>query len=150
MSKFKWPVLVLLLIASAYFFLGSISFNGEYSTVIIDGHSFLVEVADSPGERALGLSGRESLDEDCGLLFVFEKPGIYGFWMKDMKFPIDIIWINGDEVVYALSDLSPSSYPSVFNSPSMADKVLEVKAGTAERLGVAGGDKVSVKSGNSL
>ena len=146
-------IFVIVLFAALIFLFGKYGFdlNGsEAIEITLKGEEFIVEVADTPAERMQGLSGRNSLVDDGGMLFVFDKPGTYGFWMKDMKFPIDIIWINGDEVVYVLRDLNPASYPSIFNSPLSADKVLEVKAGTAERLSVAGGDKVSVESGNSL
>jgi hypothetical protein len=109
--------------------------------VILKGEKFIVTVADTQEERRIGLAGKVDLGWREGMLFVFDQPGDYGFWMKDMKFPLDIVWFNGAEVVYTLSNLSPLSYPTVFRSPWLADKVLEVKAGTVERLKLTRGDK---------
>ena len=64
------------------------------SIVNIVGKTLQVDLALTDEEKARGLSGRESLDEDEGMLFVFDVPGNYGFWMKDMNFAIDIIWLN--------------------------------------------------------
>ena len=68
--------------------------------VSIGGAALLAEVADDEAERKIGLSEKAYLGEDEGMLFVFpEKTSSAGFWMKDMKFPIDIVWINDDKVV---------------------------------------------------
>lgn len=63
-------------------------------SVTVDGQTFAVSVADTPSERSLGLSGKSALENDEGMLFVFRENGRYGFWMKDMKFSIDIVWID--------------------------------------------------------
>jgi len=65
------------------------------------------------------------------MLFVFENPGIHGIWMKDMKFPIDIIWLDKDmSVISKELNVSPDTYPQVFYPSREAYYVLEVKAGT--------------------
>lgn len=146
----KVKIIFVIVLFAAFIFLASkygFGLNGsEAVEVTLKGERFTVEVADTPAEHMQGLSGRNSLADNGGMFFIFDKPDTYGFWMKDMKFSIDIIWINGDEVVYVTRDLNPNSYPSIFSSPSPADKVLEVKAGTAERLNIVGGDNVSVGS----
>ena len=91
-----------------------------------------------------GLSGRDGLGVNEGMLFAFDEPGTHGFWMKDMKFPIDIIWISNSEVIYVLSNLNPDSYPTIFSPPEPVSQVLEVKAGTILRLNVVEGDKVFI------
>ena len=89
-----------------------------------------VEIADTEMEQAQGLSGRESLPTNMGLLFIFEKSGKYGFWMKDMRFPIDIAWLDSDyKIVYIETSLSPATYPKVFYPQTEARYVLEVNAG---------------------
>lgn len=102
-----------------------------------------IDVADTVEERAQGLSGKESLAEDMGLLFVFESPDRPGFWMKDMRFPIDIIWINSRKVVTGVEkDISPETYPNVFRPNEAIKYVLEVQAGFAQRHGIDIGDEV--------
>ncbi len=107
--------------------------------IILGGKEFLVEIADTREKYIRGLSGRNSLDEDKGMLFLFDKLDTYGFWMKDMKFPIDIIWINGDKVVYVLPTVNPGSYPNIFTPPVSADKVLEINAGLSRKFDITEG-----------
>lgn len=114
-----------------------------------DGEKFLVEIADTPLERSQGLSGRSDLGSNEGMLFLFEKSDYYGFWMKGMLIPIDIIWIKDNKIIGFEKSVSPE--PGVPESdlkkylPSEpVDKVLEVSAGTVERLGIQAGDEIVV------
>ncbi len=92
--------------------------------------SIPVTLADSPEEREQGLSGTLSLPKESGLLFLFDKPDFYGFWMKDMAYPLDIVWIDKDFKIIGISkDIAPNSYPQIFYPPSPAQFVLEVNAG---------------------
>lgn len=100
-----------------------------------------IEVADTPEKRIKGLSGRESLDENTGLLFIHDELGIYGIWMKDMKFPIDVIWLDADyRVVDIAGDVQLDSFPEVFEPSRLAKYILEVNAGFVERNGVEIGE----------
>ncbi|MEK7552987.1 MAG: DUF192 domain-containing protein [Patescibacteria group bacterium] len=93
-----------------------------------------LEIADDEAERVRGLSGRASLPADHGLLFIFDQPTRPGFWMKEMNFPIDIIWLDENRRVLALNELvSPASYPQTFFPPAPIKYVLEVNAGWAQR-----------------
>src|SRR3989344_5951892 len=73
---------------------------------------FLVDIADAPEERAQGLAGRPSLRSDQAMLFIFDRPDLYGFWMKGMFFPIDIIWIKDNQVIGFEEELDPDSSPN--------------------------------------
>lgn len=112
---------------------------------------FNVEVVSDPVSQARGLSGRESLPEENGMLFVFPKLDIQKFWMKDMKFPIDIIWIQGSKVIGTIIGVEPPVVSGVepdyeiYSSPEPADKVLEINAGQAQLLGIKVGDTVELK-----
>jgi uncharacterized protein len=111
--------------------------------VQINGKKLSVEIAATPEKRALGLSGRESLCPDCAMLFIFEKPGAYSFWMKDMQFNLDIIWISGNEIVGISKNVSYERGTSeVVSPPAPVDKVLEINAGTSASLNLKAGDKV--------
>lgn len=101
----------------------------------------LAEVVDTPELRRQGLSGRPSLSEGEGMLFVFDNDGLHGFWMKDMKFSIDIIWFSADKrVIHIERSLDPSTYPTSYAPEQPARYVLEVPAGWAEKYRVALGD----------
>ena len=109
-------------------------------------NNFSVLIADTPQKRALGLSGRKELSGGKGMLFVFEKPGDYPFWMKDMNFAIDILWINeNNEIIHILENLSPETYPESFASEKDSLYVLEFPAGTVVEAGVKLGDKIVYK-----
>lgn len=107
------------------------------------------EVADTDAERVRGLSGRASLGQNEGLLFVFEKPGFYGIWMKDMNFPIDIVWIDKDKkITHIEKNVSPRTYPKVFyaqkdNLAILNLFVLELPVGFLAKNNIQIGDFVA-------
>lgn len=114
-------------------------------TVTISGHSLQVTVADSPKEQEIGLSETTSLPQDQGMIFLFEKPDYYAFWMKDMKFPIDIIYIKNDRIVTIQSNAQPpkeKESPIVYTPTEPSDKVLEIQAGLAQKYDFKKGDMV--------
>lgn len=89
-----------------------------------------VAIADTQELRALGLSFTEPLSEGQGMFFIFETLDIHGFWMKDMRYPIDIIWFSEDmQVVHIEKNVLPSTYPDILFPTSFAKYVLEVPAG---------------------
>ncbi|MBI1838711.1 MAG: DUF192 domain-containing protein [Candidatus Colwellbacteria bacterium] len=119
-------------------------------SVVIGGEEFRVEVAATPIKQTKGLSGRDGLGLNAGMLFPFSELSTHSFWMKDMKFPIDIIWIQNDKVVGFEENMEPGSSKSdaelrIYSPPSPINNVLEVAAGTVLRLGVKIGDAISIK-----
>jgi len=108
--------------------------------------SVRVDLALTPEEKARGLSGRETLAEDQGMLFVFDYTTRHPFWMKDMLIPIDMIWIDENGVVvYMAENALPESYPALFGTNVESKYVLEVVSGFAKRHGVITGSKVEFK-----
>ncbi|MFM2383439.1 MAG: hypothetical protein RIQ72_11 [Candidatus Parcubacteria bacterium] len=115
------------------------------STLSIIEKNFAIEVqlADSVDLHALGLSGRDGLSKKSGLLFVFNQDAYYPFWMKDMSFAIDMIWINADKkIVHIEHAVQPDTYPQSFDSPELARYVLEVASGMAKEFKLEKGDSV--------
>jgi len=101
-----------------------------------------VDIADDSCKQTLGLSGKASLNND-GMLFIFENAGNYGFWMKDMNFPLDIIWINSNfEIVGIEKDLYPETFPKLFGQNYFAKYVLEISAGNSQKNNINIGDKI--------
>ena len=114
-------------------------------TMRVGDYSVDVEIAQTEEERTRGLSGRNSLGTVQGLLLVFPTNDYHGIWMKEMKFSIDIIWISDDlRVVHIEQDVSPQSFPKVFESPEQARYVLEMKAQSTSLLGIGVGNKVEL------
>ena len=98
-------------------------------TLTINGQPIQVQIADTAALRMKGLSGRSALPADHGMLFVFDHDGYISFWMKDMKFPIDILWLSSiGTVVHVQENVSPTTYPESFTSTSTARFVLELPA----------------------
>lgn len=114
-------------------------------TILMPKGAIQVEVAQTKSSRELGLSGRPSMRNDEGILFVFDTPGKYGFWMKDMNFALDIIWINESGLVVDIErNLTPESYPKTFINEVDASYVLEINAGLAKEFGLFLGSKVKI------
>ncbi len=105
--------------------------------------SIAVEIADTDTKRVQGLSGRASLQNDTGLLFIFEKAEDQGFWMKDMLFDIDIVWIDENWTVIGIEKgVSPNSYPRVYSSKVPVKYVLELNSDNSSTLGIDIGSKL--------
>ena len=116
-------------------------------TILMPKGALEVEVADTQASRELGLSGREKMGDDEGLLFIFNEPGRYGFWMKDMNFSLDMVWINQNGIVVDIErNVTPVSYKEkkTYINQSEASYVLEMNAGLAERFGLYLGSKVKI------
>ena len=113
--------------------------------IVINGHSFVLDVANTEALREKGLGGRESLASDRGMLFAFDGPGVYPFWMKDMKFPIDIVWLRAGSVsdVVTLPAPTGTAYIPTHVPSGPADAVLEFNAGIAEKTGLFPGTVVN-------
>jgi len=104
------------------------------------GGQLRAEKEQTEASREKGLSGRSCIADNQAMLFVFDKSGYYPFWMKDMKFNIDMIWLNSDkQVVYTADNVAASSYPRTFVSDKPAQYVVEVAAGQASKLGLVSG-----------
>ncbi len=123
------------------------------SSVCINGNCFDVELAETYFERTKGLMFRKKLADDSGMLFIFNKEGIYPFWMKNTLIPLDIIWIKENpstgsgQVVFINENNQPCK---TFFCPSIkpaqpAKYVLEINAGISQKLGFQIGDEVSFK-----
>jgi uncharacterized membrane protein (UPF0127 family) len=104
--------------------------------------SIAVEVADTEALRNQGLSGRSGLAPGQGMLFVFDDDNPAQIWMKDMLFPIDIVWLGDNGTVITVTpDVSPDTYPQIFSPAQWARYVLELPAGYARSQGIAEGAK---------
>ncbi|MEK7472289.1 MAG: DUF192 domain-containing protein [Patescibacteria group bacterium] len=95
------------------------------------------KVADDEAERTLGLSGRDGLDGNRAMLFIFDKPDIHSIWMKDMKFAIDIVWLDEDKKVVSIdAGVKPDTYPKKFKPDTPSKYVVEFAEGRASELGI--------------
>jgi uncharacterized protein len=113
---------------------------------LIDGHIFVLEVADTPEEIMRGLSYREFLGEDKGMLFVMPSTDIHEFWMNEMRFDLDFIWLDRLKIVEITTNVPAPRYSQedpIRLKPSVpVNKVIELKAGTLESIQVKPGHRV--------
>ncbi len=118
-------------------------------TATIEGVAIEATLARTSAEQALGLGYRDGLEPGTGMLFVYTDPSPRSFWMKGMRFCLDIIWIEGDTVVGAAESACPepagtldSDLPS-YRSPEPVRYVLEVPAGWMVENGIEASSQVS-------
>jgi uncharacterized membrane protein (UPF0127 family) len=121
------------------------------TTVRVGDAEVHADVADTPQELETGLSGHAPLDADEGMLFLLPATSRQAFWMKDMRFPIDIVWVANGRVIQVSPGL-PAPRPGTSDSElplykprQVVDSALEVSAGWARRNGVGPGDAVEVR-----
>lgn len=133
-DKFFFVFGIAVIVWSFYVFLGKPA-SPRYQHAPKMLYGIKLEIAETPEKRALGLSGREALARGSGMLFVFPESGLHGFWMKGMKFPIDIVWLSENyEILGIERNISPETYPKVFYPPSPAKYVLELNATESDVL----------------
>lgn len=119
-------------------------------SIVVGSNVFEIEIADTQEKRQKGLSGRESLEKNTGMLFIFEKQNTRPpFWMKGMLVPIDIVWIDNDKVVQLNTEVPQETGKEekqlrqyMANQP--IDYVLELPAGTVKETKIRVGDRVEL------
>lgn len=118
------------------------------SFVEINGKTFYVDVAKTSDQKQKGLSIYKSLPENKGMIFIFSSEGYYPFWMKDMKFPIDIIYIKDDRIVDIFKNVSPPKNQNeeleIVKPQEKANKVLEINANLSDKYNLKKGDLIKI------
>jgi uncharacterized membrane protein (UPF0127 family) len=137
--------LVLLMAFLTLYGSGQTGKNRFIKVYFADGYSATAELAVSDEERAQGLMFREKIDEDQAMLFLFEEEVIHSFWMKNMRFSIDIIWLDEEKRIVHIEKSVPPCPKDPCPSYVPAEKasfVLEVQAGFVEKHGLRLFDRI--------
>lgn len=114
-------------------------------TIQLEGETLSITIATTSEDKERGLGGRSGLGANEGMLFQFATDGRYAFWMKDMRFSIDIVWLDAQgRVVYLVKSVSPDTYPAAFAPSTPARYVLELPAGWCDAHGVKIGDQAAL------
>jgi len=127
-----------------------IDFKDSRPQIRVGNADIFIDIADDNEEKAKGLSGRKSLKDNEGMLFVFENTSYPSFWMKDMLIPIDIIWIVDEKIVKIDSNVpapspgAPDQELPLYQPPTGIDYVLEVNAGFSEKNEIKVEDNVDL------
>ncbi len=120
----------------------------ETATVKVGTKTLTAEVVKTPSALAQGLSGRETLPQGRGMLFVFSKPGVYSITMRGMRFPLDIIWVRDGKIVH-LQNNAPApdqnEEPAVFTPSAESTHVIEAAQDFIESSGAAIGVEVTIE-----
>lgn len=123
--------------------------NDQQQAIRLHGYTYHMTIMRTSDELQRGLSDTQGLASDHAMLFVFPSNDTWPIWMKDMNYPIDIVWLDSDRnVVYMAKDAKPSSYPDTqFKPDKNARYVIELSSGTIERTGIKIGDPAGLPSG---
>lgn len=122
---------------------------GDYELVslVLGNETTKLFVSDDECKRRVGLSGKEALKDSEGMFFVFEEKDYNGIWMKDMKFPIDIIWLDEEySVVEIEENVLPETFPKIFGDKTLSKYVIEVSSGFVGRFGLNIGDIIDISN----
>jgi uncharacterized protein len=144
-------IVITVLVYLCFYFAGTllapVSKQNSQNQVCFGSRCFFVELAKTSLEQEKGLMNRKQLDKDKGMLFIFEKEGIYAFWMKNTLIPLDIVWINSNnKVVFISQNTEPCKSlicPSVVPT-AKAKYILEINAGICEEIGLKLGDELKI------
>lgn len=136
------PLLILLSLVALYY-----QKRPPGMRVTINGHEFIAEVAATPREKEQGLGGRKSLAANAAMVFPYDHDERYGFWMKDMQFPLDFLWIKDKTILDITENVPPpdAEHPLKVIEPFIpVTMIIEVNAGTVARLGIKRGDQIKI------
>jgi len=146
-KKVRVRIFILLTILVLIFLFSSINNDNNNNNVMLRANDclFKVEIADNNVSRYQGLSNRESLCSDCGMLFLFSEKKHQNFVMRNMNFPIDIIFIDNKEIVDIHKNAKPEgkNYQEIYSSARKADAVLEINASKSRECGLSSGDIIT-------
>lgn len=146
--------LLLIIVGGIVFFQGDLRKNmpffSKQPTATINNRAFTLLISKSPKEKEIGLSEKTSLPQNSGMLFIFDNVDYHSFWMKNMKIPVDIIFINKDKIVTIIENAQPPKSPEdnlqIFRPDEKADKVLEINAGLSKKYGFKKGDHLKIEN----
>jgi uncharacterized protein len=131
------------------FIIGTIGNLNKSDWVTIENNTFRAEFADTDKAKTIGLSKYNSIEEDFAMVFEFEDGASPTFWMKGMKFPIDIIFVNDSKIVHIYKNAYPPKSDDeeleLYRAPGFVDTVVEIRAGLSDRYGFKKGDNVKIE-----
>lgn len=121
----------------------------ENTKITIAADVYNIEIAKSAQQLSLGLGNRQSLCSKCGMIFVFPFEGVLPFWMKDTLIPLDIIWINSTNKIVSIQTATIETDKvdlqlHVYTNDEPAKYVIELNAGSAQKIGLKVGDSIDI------
>ena len=108
----------------------------------IGGEKYFLYIADTPQKREKGLSLSPFLVNNAGMIFYFDSKDYYSFWMKNMQYPIDIIFLDDTIIIDIFEKVQPESYPETFTAKKVANIVIELNAEDVKKNNLSIGDNI--------
>ena len=139
--KIAWVIAGLLILVVLYYIK-----RPPAVRIQIDGHVFVVDVAVTEPQKELGLGNRNHMALDHGMLFVYDHAEAYSYWMKGMRFPLDMVWIKDKTIVDITKNVpvSVNGMLPVYSPKVPVDKVLELNAGITDKYQIKPGDTLLI------
>lgn len=135
----------LILLILSYYIVNNKNQKPQIKNIKISNKEYRVEVVKSFADQAKGLSQRDNMGEIDGMLFEYPDNQIRSFWMKGMRFDLDIVWINDNKIIGITKDVSHVDQNKSYKSPEECNMVLELPAGEAEKNNLQIGDEINFK-----
>lgn len=133
-----------------FIFLLAVIIGDRKPTVTINSHTFNLYIAKTSKDKEIGLSKYNNIPQNFGMIFIFDKSDFYSFWMKDMKFSIDILFIKDNHIVTLYKNVSRPNTPNktllTYKPKSSANLVLEINAGLSQKYNIKEGDTIILKN----
>ncbi|KKU04853.1 MAG: hypothetical protein UX06_C0007G0008 [Candidatus Giovannonibacteria bacterium GW2011_GWA2_45_21] len=143
----KYFIFLVLMLPLIIFWRPTAQTTPNTSSLTVGNTKISVEIAKTPAELTRGLSGRTDLAENFGLFFIFPYADTHGIWMKEMNFPIDIIWLDENFQIIAIKEnAKPDSYPEVFTPTTPALYVLEIPVNFVQKHKIFVGKTIKFKN----
>ena len=151
--KFKMYLLILIILTSllAYFLIFKNQTPTNTIKIDIKNQTYQFEIAKTLAQKSLGLGNRDSLCQNCGMIFVYQNEGTLPFWMKNTRIPLDIIWLDKNGLVVDIKTAKPQPNTpdlklTIYQNPVPAQYVLEINAKEAQKLKLGIGDTIKLPS----
>ncbi len=149
--RWRFKMLICVSFSSLLFAFFIVLLRNLYSPQVNDVHFLTinnkikidVEIVETNKDKAKGLGGRDVLNDDQGMLFVYDNPDYYTFWMKGMRFDIDFLWINNKKIVDITENVSHLDEQRIYSSREPVDRILEVNAGFIRKNNIKIGDEIN-------
>ncbi|MGI5841564.1 MAG: DUF192 domain-containing protein [Patescibacteria group bacterium] len=140
---------VFVLLFAAYFFFFKKTSPPGTVNLEIKNKSYSLEIAKTLTQKSQGLSNRDSLCNNCGMIFVYDKESIYPFWMKDTLIPLDMIWVDRQGRVVTIHTAKPQTNTpitqlKVYKNEIPAQYIIELNANEAQKIGLEIGDTINI------
>lgn len=152
MRKFVIAILFVTILSGGYWYLSRQSAHDTTMPIVaatISDTTFRLHAPRTSEQNQTGLAAFRTLAADEGMVFRTLEPGLQRFWMKDMAYDIDILWVNKDNrIIHIVYSAARDSYPKTYSNPPGTEStyVIELPAGTCDKHGIAPGAIVTIKS----